>query len=150
MKSRGPRHNAREYALRILYSLEINPCEGNPSFGFPTPNTWDGEDPLSIPFGARDFAMNLALGALSKLGEIDQRIQKQSRQWRMDRMSRIDRNILRLAVYELMTAKDTAPSVILDEALELAKCYGDSNSSKFVNGVLDPIALDLRGDRAPA
>lgn len=85
------------------------------------------------------YAKTLVEGTLDHLTEIDSLIRKQAEHWRLERMPAVDRNILRLAVYEFLFEPDVPKLVILDEAIELAKSFGSEQSSRFVNGVLDGI-----------
>ncbi len=86
---------------------------------------------------AHDFATELFEGTLARRSEIDTLVENQAENWRLERMPAVDRNILRLAVYELLAEPDVPPLVVLDEAIELAKRYGSNQSSAFVNGLLD-------------
>jgi N utilization substance protein B len=79
----------------------------------------------------------LVRGVISHLPEIDAQVAQQAEHWRLERMAAVDRNILRLALYELMFTPDTPPAVVIDEAVELAKRYGSEHSGPFVNGLLD-------------
>ena len=88
-----------------------------------------------------EFANEIAKGASGRLKEIDGVIAEYSENWDIDRMPIIDRNILRLATYELLFMDDIPPKVTIDEAVELANRYGSVNSGKFVNGVLDKIMM---------
>jgi len=88
-----------------------------------------------------EFANEIAKGASERLKEIDGVIAEYSENWDIDRMPIIDRNILRLATYELLFMDDIPPKVTIDEAVELANRYGSVNSGKFVNGVLDKIMM---------
>ena len=89
-----------------------------------------------IQRGAR-VADGLLRGTLEHLAEIDQELERQTVHWRLDRLAAVDRNILRLAMYELLFLSDTPPAVVIDEAIEIAKKYGAEDSPRFVNGVLD-------------
>ena len=91
----------------------------------------------------RTFAETLVRGCVSDREAIDEAIAGASQHWRLDRMARVDLNILRLATYELRSMQDVPRNVTLDEAIELAKRFGDENSPSFVNGVLDRIAQDV-------
>lgn len=91
----------------------------------------------------RSFAAQLARGAWSKRSEVDARIQAQATRWSLARMTPVDRNVLRLGLYELMEERETAPEVVLNEAVELAKTFGSAESPAFVNGVLDAIRREL-------
>lgn len=89
------------------------------------------------------FANDLVRGFGARAGEVDEVIKKSSQNWRLERMSRVDRNVLRLGVYELLALSDVPRKVTLNEAIELAKKFGAEGSASFVNGVLDRIAGDL-------
>jgi N utilization substance protein B len=95
--------------------------------------------------GIREFADMLLQGVIEHLEEVDETIRKASLNWRIDRMATVDRNILRVATYELMRVDETPLKVVLNEAIELSKRYGSEDSSAFVNGVLDKIGSTLRG-----
>ncbi len=88
----------------------------------------------------RDYANQVLRGVAEHAGEIDARITKASENWRLERMSRVDRNVLRLATWELLQRGDVPRAVILDEAVELAKTFGTEESKAFVNGVLSRVA----------
>lgn len=147
MSQAGQRRMAREFALRILYSNDLQASAGLEDQPMQPVNWWREEDRLSITHEAEQFARNLAYGVLARLGEIDALIQQTAKRWKLERISPVERNILRLAMHELISDSDMPPSVVLDEAVELAKCYGDVESSAFVNGVLDHAAKSL-GERA--
>jgi N utilization substance protein B len=89
---------------------------------------------------AWDFAGELGRGVAENLAEIDERIQSASRKWRIARMDRVDRTLLRMAVYELYYCPEVPDRVAINEAVELAKAYGSTDSRKFVNGILDSLA----------
>ncbi len=102
---------------------------------------------LAVPEGTvrvpRDnFLEELVRGTMSKLADIDPRIQRHAAHWRLERMPTVDRNILRLAVYEMLLTDTPAP-VLIDEALELARQYSGEESVHFVNGVLDAVHREL-------
>lgn len=132
----GGRRKARERALQALYSIDLNP-QGRAE------SAKDGYG--SIPGqGEEDpFARDLVDGTLARLDEIDVLISRASLKWDVERMAIVDRNILRLATYELLSSCDTPPRVILNEAIELAKFFGGDESGTFVNGVLDRIREDV-------
>jgi transcription antitermination protein NusB len=94
---------------------------------------------LQAPVAIREFAVSLARGVISRLPELDARLVDQADNWRLERMAAVDRNILRLALYELLFETDTPPAVVIDEAVEIAKRFGSERSSQFVNGVLDGV-----------
>jgi len=132
----GKRHRARELALQVLFHMEYNP--GGPDESF---------DRICSSFSPakdiRPFSRQLVLGVVENRDEIDRRISRSSKNWRLDRMSRVDRNILRVAVFEVMYMKDIPPKVSIDEAVELGKRFGTEESGAFINGVLDRIYGDL-------
>ncbi len=144
MRASGDRHNAREYALRILYGFDIHDAAGEVKSLPPIANWWEGEDRLNVRKEADLFAMRLVKDTQANRDRIDPLIKKHAQHWRIERMSLVDRNILRLAVCEFLYHPNTPVNVIVNEALELAKCYGDDDSPRFINGLLDPLAKDIR------
>ena len=100
-------------------------------------------DNFEMPEGARAFALELVMQVGSCGEELDASVAEQARNWRVARMARVDRNILRLATWELIHT-DTPSAVILDEAVQLARRYGSDNSPAFVNGILDAVARVVR------
>jgi N utilization substance protein B len=137
----GTRRRARECALQLLYMWEFQRTLEHPGVGV----FWV-DRPAEEP-ATRDFASVLVEGVVEHLEEVDDLIRKASLNWRIDRMATVDRNILRLATYELMKVEDTPLKVVLNEAIELSKRYGSEDSSAFVNGVLDKIGSILRPDQ---
>ena len=104
---------------------------------------WPAESDFEMAAGARAFARELALETHARESEVDELIGAHARNWRVDRMAVVDRNILRLATWELRFT-DTPTAVVLDEAVNLARRFGDDPSPGFVNGILDAIAQGLR------
>jgi len=102
-----------------------------------------GEEMSDVP---RDFSNNLALGAISHLDEIDDLIKKRAENWRIQRMAVVDRNILRLAIYEFLYETDTPKTVIINEALEIARRFSTFEATQFINGILDAIKRDLENN----
>lgn len=98
---------------------------------------------LGVPAEQDEFADQLVQGCAQVRDEIDAKIRSVSRHWRLERMSRVDRNIIRLAAYELMHMPEIPRRVTLNEAVELAKRFGNEESPAFVNGVLDRIADEV-------
>ena len=124
---------ARETTLKILYQAEITRRVMNDAFTI----FWSEKE--SKDEGVYEFSKRLIDGIQSHLQEIDDKISKYATNWQLKRMAVIDRNILRMGTYELIYAEDIPPKVTINEAVELAKKYGDTESSKFVNGVLDKL-----------
>ena len=126
----GTRRRARELALQLLYQYELTDASPEAmQVGF--------EEWRKASDGEREFADILLRGTLDSLQTIDEELGRQTTHWRLDRLAAVDRNILRLAMYELMHETDTPHAVIIDEAIEIAKKYGAKDSGRFVNGVLD-------------
>ncbi len=123
-------------ALQALFHLEYNP--GDPDGHFDLVCT-----SFSPPKETRAFARQLVQGVWVNRGDLDRLIAKSSRNWRVERMSRVDRNILRMAVFEVMNMKGIPPKVSIDEAVELGKRFGTEESGAFINGVLDHIYNSL-------
>ena len=134
------RRRSRERALQILYLWDARrqPVEEATAAYY---DTLYSEESRSRP--QRDeFVDRLVQGAVEHAEELDRRITQHAEHWRIERMPSVDRNILRLAVYE-MTHSDTPAPVVIDEALELARRYSNEESVQFVNGVLDAVHRDL-------
>ncbi len=128
------RRKARELALQLLYQWELraeSPEKVEEAF-------WPGAKAASK---TREFAHRLFAGTVAAATELDKRIEAHATNWRLERMSAIDRNILRLAAFELCSAT-APPRVVMDEAIELAKKFSDDAAPAFVNGVLDALTKD--------
>lgn len=95
------------------------------------------------PEKVREFANRLFEGSIARMQEIDKIIQKHAVNWRLDRMAVVDRNVLRLAVFEFLSGSKTPGTVVINEALEVARKFSTHESAQFVNGVLDSIKKDL-------
>ncbi|MFP5261849.1 MAG: transcription antitermination factor NusB [Blastocatellia bacterium] len=134
----GARRKARVCALQMLFQYDIS----RPRVDELTRTYWDsfGEDMMDVP---RDFSNNLALGAISHLDEIDNLIKKRAENWRIQRMAVVDRNILRLAIYEFLYESETPKTVVINEALEIARRFSTFEATQFINGILDAIKRDL-------
>lgn len=141
----GSRTKARECALQALYQLDTSAGDAREAVRGVMAH-FDEADPEQADPDTARFADELVRGVQSERAAIDALIQKSSTHWKLDRMARVDRNILRLGVYELLRRADVPVRVTLNEAIELGKKYGSEESSSFVNGVLDRIAhLELPG-----
>jgi N utilization substance protein B len=99
------------------------------------------------PDKVREFGSDLFRGTIHRIKEIDRLIQGHTKHWRLSRMAAVDRNILRLAVFELLSDARTPDSVVINEALEIAKKFSTNESAQFVNGILDSIKNDLLQER---
>jgi N utilization substance protein B len=149
------RRRAREVALQVLYSLDVNP-ELAPAAAmviyFDRFADGDGEDgpaPGAASEGKqidRSFLEALVHGVSERRAELDERLGQLSRNWRVERIARVERNILRMALFELEHRPDVPARVTLNEAIELAKTYGAADAPAFVNGLLDS-ALHAPGSK---
>ena len=137
----GKRTKARECALQMLYQWDITrePMDRVAGLFWQVRSSTDQ---------TRELAERLARGAQSRVDRLDEEITRVSENWRFDRIAAIDKNILRLAAFELMEDRHTPSSVVIDEAVELAKRFGEAGSPPFVNGVLDAIKTRVRGEPA--
>lgn len=133
------RRLARETALQVLFQFDMNQDLKeeikNPDLEI---KKWAEE--FAVPEGSIPFAQELVKGTIAQLEQIDEAIEKRAEDWSLARMASVDRNILRLACYELLFRDDIPAGVTINEAIEIAKRYGGDESGKFVNGVLDRIA----------
>ena len=139
----GNRRTARERALQALYQLDM---AGQGSGPEALESAWGAsadQAPARDP-SAHAFALELVEGVRGHLAEIDSLIEAHSHNWRLDRMSRIDRNVLRLGIFELAHRPEIPRKVTLNESVELAKTFGTEESSAFINGLLDRVAIALQ------
>jgi transcription antitermination factor NusB len=137
------RTKAREAALKILYQMEIAHSDVRQACSdYWAENADEGQ--------VKDFAEQLVQGTKEHLAQIDALISKHAKNWQLKRMAVIDRNILRYATFELLFLKDIPPKVSINEAVDLAKKYGDAESGKFVNGILDQILKSNCPDKVEA
>ena len=134
----GARRKARVCALQMLFQFDVT----RPRLDELTQMYWEafGEE-----FGDVDteFSNRLAVGAVSHIETIDELIKQRAENWRISRMAIVDRNILRLAVYEFLHETDTPRTVIINEALEIARRFSTFEATQFINGILDAIKRDL-------
>lgn len=130
------RTQAREHALKILYQFDITK---RPLDAVLT-DYWKSEDTKDVnDHDVISYAAQLANGVLMHIKIIDEKITEYATNWQLKRMAVIDRNVMRLGLFELKFSTEVPPKVAINEAVELAKKYGDMESSKFVNGILDKI-----------
>jgi transcription antitermination factor NusB len=132
------RTKAREFALQILYQIDItrDQCEATLN------NFWQAHGEDEIDDDVCRFTGELVKGVVENLGLIDEKISQYAANWELNRMAVVDRNILRLTGFELLFRDDIPPKVAINEGVELAKKYSDINAGKFVNGILDKIKLE--------
>jgi len=139
----APRRRSRQAALQVLYALDL--AESSRSGGPPSvEEAFDlVAENFELPEGARDFARELADGIIANRSSLDEQLSEHATNWRVSRMAAVDRNILRLGAYELIHT-DTPAQIVLDEAIELARRFGNDPSPAFVNGVLDAVGRAVR------
>ncbi len=133
----GKRREGREAAVQFLVFCDLTPGSGTAAAA----EVWDLR-PASNPI--RDFALPLVEGVLAHRVETDERITRHVENYELGRFAVVDRNILRLAIYEMLHRPDIPPVVSINEAIEIAKRFGTEESSRFVNGILDRVKLDLK------
>lgn len=126
------RTKSREYALQMLYQVDIRHADWRQILS----EFWVEHD---APEEVQAFANRLVAGTAQHQHDIDQLITKHADNWDMKRMAIVDRNILRLGVFELLHLEEVPPTVCINEAIELAKRFGDSETGKFINGILDAV-----------
>ena len=158
MTAMGTRRRAREFALQMLYQLDVlSPSGDGGDAGAHLSDAqaialfWknfaaaaEAEGAAATDLGEiQPFAEKLVRGVREHLTELDAQIQSASKNWRLERMARVDRNLLRLALYELKFADDVPAKVAINEAIEIAKRFGTNESSAFVNGILDRCREEL-------
>jgi len=129
------RRNGRVNALRVLYLLDVY-------------KNLTVEEAIKTVFNeiefetdTREFFEKIVKGTLNNIQIIDSYIEKHTINWKLDRMATVDKNIMRIATYEMMNMPETPINVIIDEAVEIAKQYSNSDSSKFINGILDKVKI---------
>lgn len=157
----GMRRDARERAVQFLFQYDLNKSE---NLDDSLSQFWDSQraaalaeekgparwgqaqelpPPTAEEAAVQVFAEPLIRGTLEKLTEIDGRIQHYAKNWDLNRMAVVDRNVLRLAVYEMLYREDIPPVVSINEAVDIAKRFSTDESGRFVNGILDKIKGDL-------
>ncbi len=129
------RHASRELALRALFQVDLAGAVPEEALATSAEEASYREDTLA-------YARALVDGFAEHRAEIDELIERYARGWTLSRMANIDRNVLRLAVYELLYQREVHPSIVIDEAVELAKRYSTAESGRFVNGILGNLARE--------
>ena len=137
----GTRRKARECALQMLFAADITKLSGD----IVTRNFWDELGEPDIDANSREFSNNLTLGVLREIEIVDDKIRTRAEHWRIERMAIVDRNVLRLAVYEFLY-EETPHTVIINEALEIARFFSTFEATQFINGILDAIKHDIEKD----
>ncbi len=134
------RHAQRVFAFQILYSLNFQQTESQVLSTF---NHFKNDQDTAAQ-QEMSYALQLVNGVRDNLDELDAAISRHSQNWKVKRIAMVELTIMRLAVYEMTHREDIPVKVAINEAIELAKTFGDNNSRNFVNGILDAVARDIR------
>ncbi|MFL5301173.1 MAG: transcription antitermination factor NusB [Anaeromyxobacteraceae bacterium] len=137
--AQAKRTKARERAVHALYQIDVAATDLDEALS----RFWKSFEPVERE--VMDDAEALVRGVARYRREVDDAIEAVSQNWRLDRMPKVDRNVLRLAAYELLHRRDVPPKVVINEAIELGKKFGSESSGAFINGLLDKIAGALPG-----
>ncbi len=129
------RRKAREIALKVIFQVDQVNAEPRSAFEYLLEEN-------SLSENENEFSWTLVEGCLEHLEQIDKSIARYSTEWSVDRMSSIDRNLMRVAAFEILYLEGAQPAVAIDEAIEISKKYGESNSAAFINAILDKINRD--------
>ena len=128
----GKRRRSRELAIKVLFHLDFIKDDPVTAFDLICNNFGAAED-------IKPFSKDLVLGVCVHIKELDSLVAKASENWRLERIARVDRSVLRLAIYELLYRDDIPPKVSINEAVDLGKKFGSDESGAFINGILDKI-----------
>jgi N utilization substance protein B len=133
----GRRRKAREHTLRVLFQLEFGNTEPEKAVA----QYWENRRILEE---IKEYSSWLIKGIIEHQQEVDKLIQSFSKNWRLSRMALVDRNIMRMAVFELLYETNVAPAIVINEAIEIAKKYSGEEAATFVNGILDAVQKSLK------
>lgn len=142
------RTRARETAMQLLFQFDLRGQDYGGQLGLDLNSLIadaGGTDPE-----VQKFAQRLVSGTLEQITDIDERLRSVTRNWDLKRMAAVDRNILRMAIYELTACADVPPKVAINEAIDLGKKFSTANSGGFINGILDRVRIDLEKERTQA
>ena len=145
MGSHGPRRMAREAALQVLFAADLASASLDADAVRSAFDDVSAE--FELPKRARDRALELCLGVVHHLKDIDLAIARASEHWKVERLAAVERNVLRVAAFELLFEPETPAEVVIDEAVEVARRFASEKSPAFVNGVLDVVARNARAER---
>jgi N utilization substance protein B len=126
------RRKAREVAFKVLFQIDQVEADPHKAFRYTVHD-------IQLAEKDRDFSWDLVEGCLNHLEEIDEKISRFAKDWALDRMSAVDKNVMRIASFEILYTEDSQSVVAIDEAIEIVKRYGEENSGSFVNAILDKI-----------
>ena len=138
----GKRREGREITVQFLYQIDLQPEDVSVQLA----NFWKARSPDGppTPENTRAFAEELINGIVENRAEIDAKIASLAKNYQLNRIAAVDRNVLRLGVYEILLRRDVPPVVVINECLEIAKKFGSEDSSRFVNGILDRVYAEVR------
>lgn len=134
------RRLARETALQVMFQVEVTRIDSTEAIDYTC-------EEFKVPEPSREFVRRLVNGTLANLAEIDRAIQSVAKDWMLERMAKVDRNILRLAGFELLFCPDIPGNVSVNEAIELTKVYSGEESGKFVNGILGALLVKTNAEQ---
>lgn len=140
----GTRRKARECALQMLFAADMTKASDGTRLAL---DYWANLGEENLDDATRDFAADLTAGTLREIATLDERIKTRAEHWRIERMAIVDRNVLRLAVYEFLHT-ETPHTVVINEALEIARRFSTYEATQFINGILDAIKHDLEKNSA--
>lgn len=134
------RHGARELALQVLFAIDLGSADPETALFQAFARAGEGDGAVG-PLNEADaaYARDLVEGTWERVNALDNRINQLAKEWTVERMAAVDRNILRLACYEIEHQSHVPDAVVADEAVELAKAYGSPESSRFINGILGSV-----------
>jgi len=132
----GERRRSREYALQLLFQLDLSPEDLEEVLDA----FWEDKN---VQDAVRDFAEEIVRGTMACRDAIDEVLASCALNWRVGRMAVVDRNIMRMAIFEFLFQPQTPGVVVIDEAIEIAKKFGNDESGPFINGILDAIRIRL-------
>ena len=139
----GKRREGREAALQFLYQVDVQKEDVDAQLA----RFWalrTSPEQIGAPNPARDFAEQLLQGVVEHREAIDERITQLAENYELHRISTVDRNILRLGIYEMLYRHEAPPVVVINECIEIAKKFGSEESGRFVNGILDRVCAEMR------
>lgn len=131
------RRTTREWALQVLFHLDLNPVEVDTALR----DFWEGQEAVDAP--SREFTESVVRGVTENRAAIDEKIAQYAENWDIRRMGVVDRNVLRMAIHEMLHRGDVPPIVSINEAVDIAKNFSSNESGRFVNGILDKVMGDL-------
>ncbi len=136
----GSRRKSRELAMQALFFMDAGRNDSEEMFELFCKN-------FKPPEKSFDFFFKIVKGVIASKSEIDSLIERHSSNWKISRMPRVDRNVMRVAVYELLFCEDIPPKVSINEAIEVAKKFGTDDSGAFINGILDGIRITRASEK---